>query len=88
MNPIGCEDPEELAQDAIAIAAGLVVSAENRGKKVSPGNIAYYAVGLIRQGRRSTGLVRAKQLELPPTVSLELLALLNKTQLSQGGICL
>ena len=54
--PIGCEDQRELQQDAITIAAKLLLSTEARGKKVTPGNIAYYAVGLVRQGRRSIGL--------------------------------
>jgi hypothetical protein len=52
---IGAEDAEEQAQDAVALAARLLLSTEARGKKVTPGNIAYYAVGLVRQGRRSTG---------------------------------
>src|SRR5258708_14220618 len=56
LTPIGCEDREELAHDAAAIAAKLLLSSHARGKKVTPGNIAYYAVGLVRQGRRSTGL--------------------------------
>ena len=55
LTPIGCEDREELAHDATAIAAKLLLSTEARAKKVTPGNIAYYAVGLVRQGRRSTG---------------------------------
>ena len=54
--PIGCEEQEELAQDATAIAAKLLVSTQARGKKVSAGNIAYYAVRLVHQGRRSTRL--------------------------------
>src|SRR5258708_31478645 len=56
ITPIGCEDQSELVHDAISIAAKLLLSTEARGKKVTPGNIAYYAVGLVRQGRRSTGL--------------------------------
>jgi hypothetical protein len=52
--PIGSEDPEELAQDTLAIAAGLLESTERRGKQVTPGNIAYFAIRLSRQGRRST----------------------------------
>jgi len=54
--PIGCEDAEEQAQDAIATAAQLLHSLEARDKKVTPSNIAYYVILLIRQGRRSTGL--------------------------------
>src|SRR6266478_1055505 len=53
---VGADDAEEQAQDAITIAAKLLLSTEARGKRVTPGNIAYYAVGLARQGRRSTGL--------------------------------
>jgi len=52
---IGSEDREELEQDAVAMAAGLLESVETRGKQVTPGNVAYYAVKQIRQGRRSTG---------------------------------
>jgi hypothetical protein len=56
LNPVGCEDHEELCQDAIAIAAGLLQSVETRGKRATPGTIAFFALGLVRQGRRSTGL--------------------------------
>ena len=56
LTPIGCEEHEELAHDATTIAAKLLLSTETRGKKVTPGNIAYYALRLVRQGRRSTGL--------------------------------
>jgi hypothetical protein len=55
LTTIGSEDREELCQDAIAIAAALLMSTEVRGKKVTPGNIAFYAIGHVRQGRRSTG---------------------------------
>ena len=40
---VGADDPAELAQDGIAIAAALLASAEARGKKVSAGNVAFYA---------------------------------------------
>ncbi len=52
---VGADDHEELIQDATATAATLLMSTETRGKKVTPGNVAFYAVGLVRQGRRSTG---------------------------------
>jgi hypothetical protein len=52
---VGADDPAELAQDGIAIAAALLASAEARGKKVSAGNVAFYATRLLRQGRRSGG---------------------------------
>ncbi len=56
---IGSEDREELEQDAVAMAAGLLESIEARGKQVTPGNVAYYAVKQIRQGRRSTGFFKS-----------------------------
>ena len=55
LNPVGAEDRQELAQDAIATAAALLASTQARGKQVSAGNLSYYAVKLVRQGRRSTG---------------------------------
>lgn len=55
---IGAEDAEELLQDALATAASLLASAEARGKAVSAGNVAYYAVKLTKSGRRSTGYSR------------------------------
>jgi hypothetical protein len=53
--PIGCEDLEELAQDATEVAAALLSSAAARAKAMTPGNVAFYAIALIRQGRRSSG---------------------------------
>ena len=44
---IGSDDPEEQAQDAIAIAAKLLVSTEARAKKVTAGNITYYALARL-----------------------------------------
>src|SRR6266568_6785322 len=58
VNCIGSDDREELEQDAVAIAAGLLESLEARGKRVTPGNVSYYALKQIRQGRRSTGFFR------------------------------
>ena len=52
---VGADDIGELVQDGIATAAALLDSAEARGKKVSAGNVSYYATKLVRQGRRSTG---------------------------------
>ena len=52
---VGADDVGELVADGIAIAAALLASAERRGKKVSAGNVNYYAMRLLRQGRRSTG---------------------------------
>jgi len=51
VSQVGLDDADELVQDAIVMAAALLISTEARAKPVTPGNIAYYAVGLIRQGR-------------------------------------
>jgi len=56
---VGGEDIEELIQDATAHAALLLHRAEESGKEVSCGNIAYYALLHTRSGRRSTGGSRA-----------------------------
>jgi len=55
---VRAEDREELAQDATAMAAGILASAERRGKSFTPGNIAFYAICLAKSGRRSTGSTR------------------------------
>ena len=52
---VGCEDAEELVQDATAMAARLLHQVEAAGKRVTPGNIAYYTIQHLRSGRRSTG---------------------------------
>jgi len=52
---VGADDLDELTQDGIAIAVSLLSSAEARGRKVSAGNVSYYATRILRQGRRSTG---------------------------------
>jgi hypothetical protein len=56
---VGAEDIEELIQDATAHAALLLHRAEESGKQVSCGNVAYYALLHTRSGRRSTGGSRA-----------------------------
>ena len=55
VNYVGCEDAEELVQDATAIAAKMLHSVELAGKTVTPGNIAYYAIQHVKSARRSTG---------------------------------
>jgi hypothetical protein len=52
---VGPDDPQELLQDGLAIAVGLLQSAQRAGKKVSAGNLAYYTILALRSGRRSTG---------------------------------
>src|SRR5690348_9317715 len=58
LKPVGSEDLEELTNEATALAASILASTEARGKSVTAGNIAFYAVGLVRQGRRSIGQSR------------------------------
>ena len=58
VKPVGAEDGEELIQDAIVIAAQMLDRVEQAGKKVTAGNIAYYAVLHMRSGRRSQGSSR------------------------------
>ncbi len=54
--PIGSDDREEQFQDAVATAAQLLHSVEARAKAgVSAGNVAFFAVKLVKQGRRSYG---------------------------------
>lgn len=49
---VGAEDVEELVQDGTAMAARLLIRSEKDGKKVTPGNIAYYTVQHVKAGRR------------------------------------
>ena len=51
---VGADDADELYQDGVAIAAKMLDSAERKGKKVTAGNIAYYAGKQLASGRRST----------------------------------
>jgi len=56
---VGAEDHEELVQDAIAAAAQMLHNVEAVGKKVTPGNIAYYTILHMKSGRRSQCRSRA-----------------------------
>lgn len=56
---IGAEDHEELVQDAIVTAAQMLHNVEAAGKKVTPGNIAYYTILHMKSGRRSQCRSRA-----------------------------
>lgn len=51
--PVGSEDTEELKAEGYALAAALLDSAEARGKTITASNIAYYALQLLKSGRRS-----------------------------------
>ena len=52
---VGAEDPEELIQDGTAMAAKMLASVDQKKKKVTAGNIAYYTIQHLKSGRRSTG---------------------------------
>jgi DNA-directed RNA polymerase specialized sigma24 family protein len=52
---VGCEDAEELIQDATAMAASILHQAEAAGKKVAASSVAYYSIQHSRSGRRSVG---------------------------------
>jgi len=58
VRPVGGEDAEELVQDAIVVAAQMLDRLEQTGKKVTPGNIAYYTILHMKSGRRSTSAGR------------------------------
>jgi hypothetical protein len=50
---IGCEDDEEIVQDATLMAVRMMESAEKSGQQFTAGNMAYYAARAARSGRRS-----------------------------------
>ncbi|QTN34168.1 hypothetical protein HZ994_18195 [Akkermansiaceae bacterium] len=50
---VGHEDDEEIVQDATLMAARMMDSAEQAGRKFTAGNMAYYATKAARSGRRS-----------------------------------
>ena len=51
---VGCEDHEEVVQDATAMAADMLDSSERKNKALIPKSVAYYAVQAAKNGRRST----------------------------------
>jgi hypothetical protein len=51
---VGSDDKEELLQDGLAIAIGIIRRAEDSGKKFTAGSVAYYTLKYLRSGRRST----------------------------------
>jgi hypothetical protein len=54
---VGAEDPQELVQDGIAMAARMLERVEQQDKlgKVSASNIAYYTIQHLKSGRRANG---------------------------------
>ena len=59
VKPVGAEDHEELIQDGICMAAQLLHNLELKGKKVTPGNVAYYTILHLKSGRRSHSAARS-----------------------------
>ena len=53
VRPVGCEDAEELVQDALCSAAQMIEASELNGKKLYPSSIAFYAIQRAKAGRRS-----------------------------------
>jgi hypothetical protein len=62
VTPVGAEDNEELVQDAVFTAARMLDSVERAGKKVTAGNIAYYAILHMKSGRRGRSCGRTDAL--------------------------
>ena len=54
LKKVGADDHGELYADGIAIAAGMLDSAERRGKQVPPASVAEYSTRHLAVGRRST----------------------------------
>ena len=54
LSKVGADDHDELYADGIAIAAGMLASAERRGKEVPPASVAEYSTRHLAVGRRST----------------------------------
>ena len=55
IRPIGAEDPQELVQDALAMACRDAEALERNGKTAQLKNIAYFTIQRMKNGRRSTG---------------------------------
>ena len=51
----GADDDQELLQDGLVIALGMLRAAGNSKKRPTAGNIAFYTLKHLRAGRRSTG---------------------------------
>ena len=47
---VGSEDTQELIQDGSAMAAKILINANKNGKKVTPGNVAYYTLQHLKSG--------------------------------------
>lgn len=58
IKPVGSEDPEELLQDGLCMAAHLLDANERNGKKVPASSVAFYTVLHLKSGRRSYSAAR------------------------------
>ena len=56
---VASEDTQELLQDGLAMAAKILTNAHKNGKKVTPGNVAYYTLQHMKCGRRTVGYSNA-----------------------------
>ena len=52
---VGCEDHEELIQDATCMAAKIMHNGERKGKRIPHSSAAYYAIQHCKSGRRAVG---------------------------------
>jgi hypothetical protein len=59
---VGADDYDELVQDGLVMAMRILRSAQNAGKTVTAGNVAYYTLKHLRSGRRTTGCSRVDPL--------------------------
>lgn len=50
---VGCEDHQELVQDALVMAAMMLQALEAAGKQPIPKSVAYYSIQRVKSGRRS-----------------------------------
>jgi len=78
VTPFGGEDPEELVQDSIVVAAQLLHSVEAQGKTVTAKNIVYYAILSMKSGRRSQSGSRADA--MAPATQLDQKSRLSSTE--------
>ena len=58
IKPVGSEDPQELYQDGLCMAAKLLDANERNGKQVPASSVAYYVCLHLRSGRRSHSAAR------------------------------
>lgn len=62
VKPVRAEDAVELQADCCAQAARILDAAEAKGKKVTAGNVGYYALQAMKHGRRFSSASRTDAL--------------------------